>query len=236
MIWKLMIGLQFWESISTDRIAFLFINIKSLQHFQVILHVCFQNDAGRPKWNCKTRVFGRSRCLFHRKWLLDPKYVYLLSVTWDNSVSTCGTVAVVFANMSRDMTKPTKWVCAQRRLRSAWVSAQSNLSSLCAQWVAKGPRFLHADSKDSDQTVRIPRLIWVFAGRTLTSFVLSKLFGWKMYLNTNCLLRTIKWLTVNFFQIVPSLPPSILFIDTEQACHYTWDDYSNGDEKLVNRY
>ena len=41
-------------------------------------------------------------------------------------------------------------------------------SSLCAQWEAKGPSFLHADSEDSDQT----RLIWVFAGRTLTSLVL----------------------------------------------------------------
>ena len=25
-------------------------------------------------------------------------------------------------------------------------------SSLCAQWVAKGPMFLHADSEDSDRT------------------------------------------------------------------------------------
>ena len=32
-------------------------------------------------------------------------------------------------------------------------------SSLCAQWVAKDPRFLHADSEDSDQTGRMPRLI-----------------------------------------------------------------------------
>ena len=46
-------------------------------------------------------------------------------------------------------------------------------SSLCDQWVAKDPRFLHADSKDSDQTGRMPRLIWVFAGRTLTLLVLS---------------------------------------------------------------
>ena len=43
-------------------------------------------------------------------------------------------------------------------------------SSLCAQWVAKDPRFLHADSEDFDQTGRMPRLIWVFAGRTLTLF------------------------------------------------------------------
>ena len=33
-------------------------------------------------------------------------------------------------HMRRDMTKPTKWLCAQRRFRSAWVSAQ--LSS-CGQ-------------------------------------------------------------------------------------------------------
>ena len=48
--------------------------------------------------------------------------------------------------MSYDTTKPTKWMCAQRRLRSAWASTQSDQSSLCAQWVAKDPRFLHADS------------------------------------------------------------------------------------------
>ena len=46
-------------------------------------------------------------------------------------------------------------------------------SSLSAQWVAKDPGCLHADSEDSDQTGRMPRLIWVFAGRTATSLVLS---------------------------------------------------------------
>ena len=47
-------------------------------------------------------------------------------------------------------------------------------SSVCAQWVAKDPSFLHADSEDSDQTGRMPRLIWIFAGRTLTLLVLSR--------------------------------------------------------------
>ena len=46
-------------------------------------------------------------------------------------------------------------------------------SSLCAQWVAKDPSFLHADSEDSDQTGRMLRLIWIFAGRTVTLLVLS---------------------------------------------------------------
>ena len=44
-------------------------------------------------------------------------------------------------------------------------------SSMCASWVAKDPSFLHADSEDSDQTGRMPRLIWVFAGRTVTLLV-----------------------------------------------------------------
>ena len=39
-------------------------------------------------------------------------------------------------------------------------------SSLCNQWVAKEPSFLRTDSEDSDQTGRMPRLIWVFAGCT----------------------------------------------------------------------
>ena len=46
-------------------------------------------------------------------------------------------------------------------------------SSLCAQWLAKDPSFLHADSEDSDQTGWMPRLIWVFAGRTLILLVLT---------------------------------------------------------------
>ena len=46
-------------------------------------------------------------------------------------------------------------------------------SSLCTQWIAKDPRFLHADNEDSDQTGWMPRLIWVFAGHTLILLVLS---------------------------------------------------------------
>ena len=48
-------------------------------------------------------------------------------------------------------------------------------SSLCAEWVAKDPSFLHADSEDSDQTGRMPSLIWVFARQTchFVGFVVS---------------------------------------------------------------
>ena len=66
---------------------------------------------------------------------------------------------------------------AQPRLRSVWVSALSAEYSLCAQWVANDPSFLHADSEDSDQSGRMPRLIWVCAGRTyyFVGFVMRRL-------------------------------------------------------------
>ena len=49
-------------------------------------------------------------------------------------------------------------------------------SSLCAHWVAKDPSFLYADSEDSDQTGRMPRLIclrWVHSH--IVDFVTSRL-------------------------------------------------------------
>ena len=41
---------------------------------------------------------------------------------------------------SRDMTKPTKWVCVQRRLRSPWASAQSDQSLRCPHEESYGPK------------------------------------------------------------------------------------------------
>ena len=46
-------------------------------------------------------------------------------------------------------------------------------SSLGAHRVAEDSVFLHADSEDSDQTGRMPRLIWVFAGRRDHFIILS---------------------------------------------------------------
>ena len=80
------------------------------------------------------------------------------------------------------------YMCAQRRLRSAWASAQSDRSSLCALGVAKDPSFLHADSEDSDQSGRIPRLIWVFDGRTchFVGFVTSWLNYFRISATMKC--------------------------------------------------
>ena len=81
--------------------------------------------------------------------------------------------------MSRHTTKPTKWLCTQRKPRSAWASAQSDQSSLCTLWVANDPSFPHADREDSDQTGRVPRLIclhWAHMPFCYTRYIL-----WRRY-------------------------------------------------------
>ena len=80
--------------------------------------------------------------------------------------------------MSRLLTKPTKWhVCPAKTqislgIRPVWsessLSAWRKLESLATHW---------AHSEDSDQTGRMPRLIWVFAGRNyhFVGFVVRRL-------------------------------------------------------------
>ena len=77
-------------------------------------------------------------------------------------------------HMSRNMTKPTKWHVRPAKtqislgIRPVWsessLSAWRKLGSLATHW---------AHSEYSDQTGRMPRLIWVFALRTVIVLVLS---------------------------------------------------------------
>ena len=92
-------------------------------------------------------------------------------------------------------------------------------SSLCAQWVAKGLIFLHADSEDSDQTRRMPRLIWVFAGRTVILLVLS--WGGS-FIKCDCILLPAQTDTFCDCNILTrNITVSILKIQTlETCCNY----------------
>ena len=79
-------------------------------------------------------------------------------------------------NLRHDMTKLTKWVCAQRRQISLGIRPVWSESSLCAQWVAKDPRFLHADSEDWSDWADVHaglRLRW--AHIHFVGFVMSRL-------------------------------------------------------------
>ena len=69
-------------------------------------------------------------------------------------------VLFVCPHLIRLTTKPTKWHVRPAKIQiSLGIRPVRSKSSLCAQWVAKGPSFVHADSEDSDQTGRMPRLI-----------------------------------------------------------------------------
>ena len=82
---------------------------------------------------------------------------------------------VCFNEPPHDKTKMT--VCPVKTQISLGIHPVWSESSLCTQLVAKDPSFLHADSEDSDQTGRMPRLIWVFTGRTchLVGFAMKRL-------------------------------------------------------------
>ena len=82
------------------------------------------------------------------------------------------------------MTKPTKWHVGPANTQiSLGIRPVWSESSLCIQWVAKYPSFLYADSEDSDQTGRKPRLIWVFDERTchFVGFVLAQGFNLRFF-------------------------------------------------------
>ena len=94
--------------------------------------------------------------------LLQPNHVRLCS-----QFSRCR-----HYQMSRLMTKPTKWLCAQRRLGSAWASAQSDQSLHC-------PGSLATIERTAKTLIRLGGDSgWsVFAGRTchFVGFVMRRL-------------------------------------------------------------
>ena len=104
--------------------------------------------------------------------------------------------------MNRLMTKQTKWLCPAKTLISR-ASVQSDQSLRCA--LNGYPSFLHADSEESDQTWRMPRLIWVFAGRTgrFVGFVMRRL----IYINYCSWTDSIKLESEIFVSCVISLRP-----------------------------
>ena len=119
-------------------------------------------------------IIEKLACLLHFN-LQVPTHLHFSDETFRLSRHYFVIWAATWQNQQTDL-------CTQIRLRSAWVSALGicpvwSESSLCAQWVAKDPSFLCADSEDSDQTGLMPRLIWVFAGRirNFVGFVMLRL-------------------------------------------------------------
>ena len=112
----------------------------------------------RPSAQCQilySEIYGAT----FRIWFFRSSLVWVYTVCPDLSVWSLFRIITVLAFK----TKPIKWHVRPAKTRiSLGICPGWSESSLGAQWVAKDPSFLHADSEDSDQTGRI----WVFAGRT----------------------------------------------------------------------
>ena len=70
----------------------------------------------------------RSLKLLDRMFQMNDVYIYFCP--FQQQLGQAVTFASL-TNVSHLMTKPTKWLCAQQRLRSAWASAQSYQSLHC---------------------------------------------------------------------------------------------------------
>ena len=120
------------------------------------------------------RVFKTLQLYWSRKWD-KSRYTCRKLNSWEVIKRIWASITTRLSCTLNSFIWAATW---QNQQRDCEPSEDSDLPSLirviaCAQWVAKDPSFLHADSEDSDQTGRMPRLIWVFAGRTLTLLVLS---------------------------------------------------------------
>ena len=85
--------------------------------------------------------------------------------------------------LSRLMTKPTKWhVCPTKTQVSLGVCPVWSESSLSA-WRKLGSSATIKRTAKTDQTGQMPRLIWVFAGRTchFVGFVMRQLIYYSFY-------------------------------------------------------
>ena len=77
--------------------------------------------------------------------------------------------------MSRLVTKPTKWSVRRAKTQiSLGIRPVWSESSLCAQWVAKDPSFLHGNSEDSIRLGGCPGWIESSLGPHAILFVLSR--------------------------------------------------------------
>ena len=174
----------------------------------------------------------------------------LLNVWWKThwcySVSNCAECK--FYAFDTSIIKPwttvylqRHWVMAQcwrYRWAATWQSQQnecapsedSDQSRLIRVFAVRftgslGPSFLHADSEDSDQTGRMPTLIWVFAMRTLTWLVLScrgadALCNLK-YRSTTVFFKVFENALLSLaYRDIPSLLDSLFFLTSFRYFYY----------------
>ena len=117
----------------------------SLGHTLILLVLSY-SGSGCVEWFCTSSLVD------------DPNYVQTDDLFSMGSISFHSTLHCSCqwsgsVEMNRLMTKPTKWHVRPAKTQiSLGIRPVWSESSLCIQWVAKDPSFLHVDSEDYDQT------------------------------------------------------------------------------------
>ena len=86
--------------------------------------------------------------------LMHLHWVYIFAVFWNFHL--CILIFSLLPNDSYLITKINLhiWAASLQNQENDCAPSEDSESSLCTQWVVKDPKFLHADSEDSDQTGR----------------------------------------------------------------------------------
>ena len=121
---------------------------------QEIMPILRPKILGVNKIKCKTEGFLNNQ--LKNRGALMPSHPCVWSC---HKMWTSKKIAVFFTSlysagkMRHLVIKSTKWHVRPAKTQiSLGIHPVWSESLLCTQWVAKDPRFLHADSKDSDQT------------------------------------------------------------------------------------
>ena len=131
-------------------------------------------------------------------------YVYVSTAQWLSLLSKTQRYKPRHDKTNKMSVHPTKTQISLG-IQPVWsessLSAWRNLGSLVTHW---------AHSEDSDQTRRTPRLIWVFAGRTIILLVLSCYIFWTNnflpHIYLYCSMRLYLKSTVNCWKTITIWP------------------------------
>ena len=131
-------------------------------------------DSDQPGWLCwgltsQSTIFQSCRDGAIASWVINQYFRGVKCLAQGHNTAAVGLEPRTSRSGVRHSTTEPP-----RSPRSAWASIQFDQRLRCPHEEI-GPLATHwAHSEDSDQTGRMPRLIWVFAGRTATLLVLSR--------------------------------------------------------------
>ena len=154
----------------------------------------------------KRELFGLFNCLSHVLWQSVFCGFTTQCLGWStvrvNWVFPCHTHLFYWYNaskLSRDTWFPTMWHLTQTTLCSLILSLETTNDVLSVAWYSLN---IQATSKGSDQTARMRRLIWGFAGRTYD--IVGNLTQWLNCYSINLSAWDMPHVMIDYWEMFPT--------------------------------